>query len=147
MDKKSQKLIDIELIKTLKAKYFRTLDMKDWNGFLECFTEDLETDLSQTGGKLETGRDKFVNNMREILRDAVTIHHGNMPEIQVLDAENANGIWAMQEIVMLPELSVESWGHCHEVYRKLEGVWKIASIRITRLRVLHNGEEAGHIFS
>ena len=37
-----QELLDIEAIKQLKARYFRLLDAKDWEAFVEIFTEDVE---------------------------------------------------------------------------------------------------------
>ena len=32
---------DIEAIKQLKARYFRTLDQKDWAGYRAVFTDDV----------------------------------------------------------------------------------------------------------
>ena len=62
-------------------------------------------------------------------------------EIQIIDEKNASGVWAMDDIVELPGLLLQGWGHYHESYRKEEGVWKIARIKLTRLRLLQNGEE------
>lgn len=137
----AQELIDIESIKLLKAKYFRNIDTKDWASLADCFTEDLVADFSEAMGKLQHGRDNFIEKLSEALEDAVSIHQGNMPEIDMLDAENAVGVWAMEDIVMLPGLNIQGWGHYHEKYRKVEGVWKIATIKLTRVRVLHNGVE------
>ena len=36
-------LFDVEAIRQLKARYFRSMDMKDWDVLAACFTEDLET--------------------------------------------------------------------------------------------------------
>lgn len=40
-------LLELESIKRLKARYFRCLDTKDWEGWLSVFTEDatLEFDM------------------------------------------------------------------------------------------------------
>ena len=40
MDADMARLIDIEEIKQLKARYFRGLDMKDWVLWADVFTED-----------------------------------------------------------------------------------------------------------
>ena len=64
-----------------------------------------------------------------------------MPEIEIQDEENATGIWAMDDVVDMPGLLLQGWGHYHESYRKVKGDWKIARIRLTRLRLLQNGEE------
>jgi hypothetical protein len=54
---------------------------------------------------------------------------------------NATGIWVMEDLVMLPGLTLQGWGHYHESYRREGGRWKIAAIRLTRLRLVQNGEE------
>ena len=40
---------DIEAIKQLKARYFRTMDSKDWAGMRQVFADDLTIDT--TGGR------------------------------------------------------------------------------------------------
>ena len=35
---------DLEAIKRLKARYFRTMDTKDWAGMRQVFTEDVVVD-------------------------------------------------------------------------------------------------------
>ena len=40
-------LADIEAIRQLKARYFRTLDQKDWEGYREVFTDDVVVDTSR----------------------------------------------------------------------------------------------------
>ncbi len=77
----------------------------------------------------------------EILKDATTVHHGHMPEIEIVDADNATGVWAMEDLVQLPGIALQGWGHYHERYRREAGSWKIASIRLSRLRLVQNGEE------
>ncbi len=137
----AEQLLDIEAIKALKARYFRTMDTKDWTGLAACFTDDLVADFREGPGMLAEGRDNYIGQLSEILKDASTVHHGHMPEIQLLDRANATGIWAMDDIVQLPGLFIQGWGHYHEAYRKVDGEWKISRIRLTRLRLLQNGEE------
>ena len=138
---KLQFLIDVEEIKSLKAKYFRSMDSKDWQGLSSCFTEDLVADFRQGPGMLAEGRDNYIQQISEILANATTIHHGHMPEIDVLSATSATGVWSMEDIVKLPDVSLQGWGHYHESYRKEEGHWRIATIKLTRIRLLVNGEE------
>lgn len=138
---KLQLLIDIESIKSLKGRYFRAMDTKDWDALSSCFTEDLVADFRAAPGMLAEGRENYMRQLREILNDAATVHHGHMPEIEVIDEVNANGIWAMEDIVKLPGLDIQGWGHYHEEYRKVGGEWKISRIKLTRLRLLQNGEE------
>lgn len=131
---------DIEAIKALKSRYFRMMDTRDWEGLAECFTKDLHADFRRAPGMLSQGRDEYMQALTEALEDATTVHHGHMPEIKLLDANNATGIWAMDDIVDMPGIALRGWGHYHEIYRKESGLWRISHIRLTRLRLVINGE-------
>ena len=41
---------DIEAIRRLKARYFRTMDAKDWNGMRQVFADDVMIDTTEAGG-------------------------------------------------------------------------------------------------
>ena len=85
---------DVEAIRQLKARYFRTMDTKDWNGMRRMFADDVVMDTTASGGGVITGADEFMAFLRETLADATTVHHGHMPEIEVTSPTTANGIWA-----------------------------------------------------
>lgn len=141
MNDQVQGLLDIESIKSLKARYFRAMDNKDWSTLSGCFTEDLVADFREAPGMLAEGRDNYMSQLIDVLKNATTVHHGHMPEIELIDELNALGTWAMEDFVELPGLLLQGWGHYHERYRKERGEWKISRIRLTRLRLLQNGEE------
>jgi len=46
---------DIEAIRRLKARYFRTMDTKDWVGMRQVFTDDVVIDTSEAGGNVVSG--------------------------------------------------------------------------------------------
>lgn len=135
-----QALADIEAIKALKARYFRSMDTRDWDALAACFTNDLHADFRDAPGMLTEGREAYMSALTEALADASTVHHGHMPEIELLDDSNATGIWAMDDTVDMPGISLRGWGHYHEQYRKEDGTWRICRIRLTRLRLEINGE-------
>jgi uncharacterized protein (TIGR02246 family) len=127
---------DIEAIKQLKARYFRTFDTKDWDGYRQVFTDDVAVDLTATGGKTYTGADLFMTFMRKYLSDAVTVHHGHMPEITITSPSTAGGIWAMEDWIWFANgRALHGSGHYHETYRKADGAWRIATLALTRLRL------------
>jgi hypothetical protein len=72
---------DIEAIKQLKARYFRTMDTKDWPGMRRVFADDVVMDTTESGGGVIAGADEFLAFLEPTLRDVVTVHHGHMPEI------------------------------------------------------------------
>ena len=61
---------DIEAIRQLKARYFRTMDTKDWDGMRQVFTDDVVIDTSEAGGGVVTGADEFMAFLQEALDGA-----------------------------------------------------------------------------
>ena len=97
-------LADIEAIRQLKARYFRTLDQKDWQGYRDVFTDDVlvdTTDDTGPGSELKGG-DAYVAWLIPILTDAITVHHGHMGEVVVTGADTAWGIWSMEDHIWFP---------------------------------------------
>ena len=58
---------DIEAIRLLKARYFRTMDTKDWDGMRQVFTDDVVIDTTDSGGGVVTGADEFMTFLRGAL--------------------------------------------------------------------------------
>ncbi len=134
---------DIEAIKQLKARYFRTMDTKDWSAMRQVFTDDVVTDTTASGGGAITGADEFVSYLEQTLADAVTVHHGHMPEIEITSPSTATGIWALQDfIVWLNGVRLLGFGHYHETYVKRADSWRIASLTLTRLHMDLTAPEA-----
>ncbi len=125
---------DIEAIRQLKARYFRTMDTKDWDGMRQVFTDDVVIDTSEAGGAVITGAEEFMAFLKDALGGAVTVHQGHMPEIEVTSATTATGIWALNDIVIWPNgLRLDGYGHYDETYEKEAGGWRIKSSKLTRL--------------
>ncbi|AQA18573.1 hypothetical protein BST95_10345 [Halioglobus japonicus] len=127
------RLLAIEEIKALKAKYFRCLDTKDWEGLGECFCDDLDADFTAAPGPHTSSRAEYLAMIQKALKYAETVHYGHMPEITVLDASAARGVWAMQDMVKMPAMTLTGFGHYHEEYRLEDGQWRISRILLTRL--------------
>ena len=127
---------DIEAIKQLKARYCRAMDLKDWVAYREVFTDDVTMDTSASGGGVITGADEFLAFLTETLRDVVTVHHCHMPEIDVTSSSEASGVWAMEDMLRFGNgMELHGYGHYHETYRNDGNGWRIASSRLTRLRM------------
>ena len=131
---------DIEAIKQLKARYFRCMDTKDWDGMRQVFAQDVHIDTSGDGGGIQDDADDFMAMLRSNIEDVVTVHHGHMPEIELTSPTTATGIWAMEDHLWWPEGAplkhLHGYGHYHETYEKgADGTWRIKSLLLTRLRV------------
>jgi SnoaL-like protein len=138
-----ERLLAIEEIKNLKARYFRCMDTKDWAGFQAVFAPDATVDFTREGGdptrSSATGAANVTKLIKDLVAPALTIHHGHMPEIELTSATTARGIWAMEDLIWWPEGSrrktLHGFGHYHETYEKIDGRWLIKTLRLTRLRV------------
>jgi uncharacterized protein (TIGR02246 family) len=126
---------DVEEIKKLKARYFRSLDSKDWDLYASVFAEDVVVDLSLAGGEVYRGRKDFVAYARG-LKFVQSVHHGHMPEIELTSDITASGIWSMEDFNLWEDGSQNhGYGHYLETYEKADGQWRIKTMKLSYLRV------------
>lgn len=127
---------DLEAIRQLKARYFRTMDTKDWAAMRQVFADDVLIDTTASGGNVVEGADAFMAFIEETLGGATTVHQGHMPEIELTSETTAIGIWALNDIVIFPGgMRLDGYGHYHETYEKIDGDWKIKTSTLTRLHM------------
>lgn len=143
------RLAAVEEIRGLKARYFRSMDTKDWDGFAAVFAPDATMDVSgemgdsatetDTGAGVTRGRREIAAFVRDAVDEVATVHHGHMAEIEITSATTATGIWAMEDVLRWPEgapiATMHGYGHYHETYAVHDGAWLIQSLVLTRLRV------------
>jgi hypothetical protein len=138
-----QRLIDRDEIAELKARYFRLVDEQDWAGWRELFTDDLRFDFGD--GEWHEGGDAFVAAVREQIDGragrARSVHRGHMPELVIDGRTEAHGLWGLADYLEWPSnpdgerRGYRGYGHEYETYRKLDGVWKIATWRLSFIRM------------
>lgn len=144
-----QTLVAVDEIKSLKARYCRFLDTKDWDGLATLFLEDAILDVQQdTGNPPIHGRAAIIAQIKFAVIEAASSHQVHTPEIALSSDTTAEGMWAMQDRVVwqpgkspIPGIaSITGYGQYHETYRKSPDGWKFASLRLTRFHVdMHPG--------
>jgi hypothetical protein len=140
MTSELDRLVAIEAIKVLKARYFRYLDARRWDDLANLFTPDCQIYCQPDPDAVIVGPAEFVSFVAAGITPGLSVHHGHMPEIDVVDADHATGIWAMADIVRTDRprgsMSIAGYGHYHESYRRGDdGRWQIAELRLSRLLV------------
>lgn len=134
----------LEDIRSVKARYCRFLDTKDWVGLADLFTDDAVLDVREdTQQDPFVGRTVLIEQIRQAVIHARSVHQVHTPEITLVDDDEATIIWAMQDRVVWDEgkspipgvRSITGFGHYHERYVRREGRWLIASLKLTRLHV------------
>jgi hypothetical protein len=126
-------LVEIEAIKQLKARYFRLMDTRQWDAWESVFTEDATLKWGPADDHVMRGRAAIRAGVSGALEGATTVHHGHMPEIELISPDRARGIWAMFDRVDHPRFLLLGFGHYHEQYEKRDGAWQIARLELVRL--------------
>jgi hypothetical protein len=138
-----EKLLAIEEIKQLKAKYFYGLDHKDWDLWRrEVWAPDARLEVPEVSQVVE-GCEALIAWVQASVGDQVSVHHGHMPIIEVASGDSATGIWAMEDRLYRTKehpladgsTFLHGFGHYHERYVRTDRGWRIASTRLTRLRI------------
>lgn len=145
------RLIAIEEIRQLKARYFRHMDMRDWDAMAEVFCRDARFDCSDgatwttldgavhgEAGPVTVGREPIMAWISAAFAERASCHHGHGHEVTVDSETEAHGICAMEDWIFGPDrktLHINAAGHYHERYRHEDGAWRIADVKLTRLFV------------
>lgn len=133
LEKRVKALEDLEEIKKLHQKYINLMDNLKYEEVLDLFTEDGMAEVRNSGVK--RGR----KGLTEIYIDGLAKVRGNArfeghlaiePDITI-DGNTAKGTWL---IYMLFSKPVIEWvqGQNETVYEKVNGTWKIKSMKFTR---------------
>jgi hypothetical protein len=151
------RLLAMEDIRQLKARYYRCMDTKDWDGLAAVFAPEAVFDLREVnsvrhpltgewsppyGGEdaVHRGHAAVVSMIRNAVTKLITIHHGHMAEIEITGETTARAIWAMEDVIYNapgePHMHMHGYGHYHDTYVKRPEGWRIATTRITRLRLV-----------
>jgi hypothetical protein len=139
-----QELREIEAIRLLKARYFRCIDTKEWDTWLDLFTDDATLSWDQAVSTFGAdpkrseslrGRQAIAGFVPVNLAKAQTVHQGFTGEIEIISDTDARAIWPMEDIVDYGGNVFHGYGHYHETYRKEHGRWRIATEHLSRIRL------------
>jgi len=137
LDRRLRVIEETEAIKRLKYRYWRYLDLKQWDDLAQCFAADAT--VSYGAGKYAfAGVDAIMRFLRESLgreTGSVTIHQGHHPEIDLLGATTARGTWALYNYMynVQHNRGIRIGAYYYDDYVKLGGEWKFQHIGYTPL--------------
>ncbi len=119
---------DVEAIKQLKARYFRTMDTKDWAGMRRVFTDDVVDGHDGLGRwrRHRRGRVRRVpaGDARRCRHRAPRPHARDHPHL-VRPPRPASGR-CTTSIVWPDGTRMQGDGHYHETYELVDGEWRIS---------------------
>jgi hypothetical protein len=150
-------LLAIEEIKQLRARYFHTLDEKDWATWEGLFTDPAVLDFRgeiphqirdpQARAALPEDAFLFAGGPAAAaafaghLADCVTVHHGHDPEVALTGPDTADGVWSMWDCLDYGDEMFQGYGRYYESYRNVDGRWLIERLTLTRVRTVWHPAE------
>lgn len=124
-----EELVEIELIKQLKYRYIRNLDLNNWDELAATLTDDVQCDYSD-GEYSFSDRDDALHFLTTSMgSDRIsTTHHVHQPEIDLTSPITATGSWALwDKIVVLDfNLVIQGSAYYSDEYVKVDGQWLIS---------------------
>lgn len=144
-----EQLLAFEEIRRLKARYFRALDLKEWDRYGELFTAPTVIDFSDQpelwghgpedqrpdpADWIFTDGKACADAIEPLFDGVITTHHGHDPEIEITGETTAAGIWSLYDRLEFPEEIFHGFGHYRDEYEKVDGTWLISKLVLTRLR-------------
>ena len=140
-----------EAIRQVKARYCRGVDTGDGALVRSILAEDCVLDYTGCFADPATRTDYFpalgiVLRCRNAWSDEglgahgiVSVHHGHTCDIDITGEATAAAIWAMSDQLFMPAgapfARLRGWGHYHETYERVGGVWLLKTLKLNRLRV------------
>lgn len=138
-----ERLMAIEDIKQLKARYCRAIDedrLPDWR---DIFTADavILTPEIQERPRI-VGIEQILKFVESALAGTTRVHHLHAPEITIVSDEEATGIWSLEDNLYwkseMPNMfgakrHFRGFGHYRERYRKTPAGWRITEMALPRV--------------
>ena len=147
--KEVERLSTIEDLRRLMARYVYNADQQRWEDLASLFTTDGTFTPHNVDGSVARrmeGRTEIAESIpASIGPGAVVVHHLFSDEIDIESATAARGVWAMEDLIERsastgPDgkprfTSMHGFGHYRPRFTKTDGVWKIAELVLTRVRM------------
>ncbi|CAN5275826.1 hypothetical protein BH09ACT6_BH09ACT6_23620 [soil metagenome] len=134
-----ERLIAVDEIQRLKARYVRHLDAHDWPGLARLFTPDAR--LTVPSWAESKALPEALAAFAETMAPIESVHMATMPEIEVSTTDRASAIWQMTDRLYHPVEDsadlytlVHGFGHYAERYRRIGSEWLICEMILTRDR-------------
>jgi hypothetical protein len=144
LERRVQALEDLEKIKKLHQQYMNLMDVMNYDDVLDLFTEDMTTDIRNSGLKHGKAANKEIYDfIKKVARPTRSdAHMAIEPDITV-NGDMAEGKWLIYILFSDPAIQwVQGINECE--YRKEDGEWKISKLKFRRTmasdKSLYGGE-------
>jgi ketosteroid isomerase-like protein len=130
-----ERLIEQDAIYRLKARRDHAVDRKDWETYAALHTDDYVA--MSIGAEPIVGGRAAAAQLAVQMAGVTTVHHCHTPVITFQDANNATGVWAMEDNLFWSRNGEKQWlrgfGFYHETYVKGgDGQWRFSYRKLER---------------
>jgi hypothetical protein len=132
-----QMLLDMEAIRRVKHAYFRCIDTGNFDELEDYFHEDVSVHF--IGGTYEwklQGKAEYLASIRASFHNRSVGHHnGHHPEIEMLSATEATGVWYLTDNMWIMSQNNFTTGTAiyWDRYVKEDGRWQIIDTKYERI--------------
>lgn len=129
-------LLEKEAIKELRIQYSHCFDGKDLDGLVDLFTDDAICEFGPDYGGDWVGKAQIRANYSAFTHapgpEFGVMHATTNPSIRLIDDETANGRWYLLDLRTTEGVDnpLILFGVYDDVYKKVDGRWKIWRTRI-----------------
>jgi hypothetical protein len=132
-----QQLSDFEDIRTLKHRYLRGIDTADWDLVADLVAEDVTIDYRGGSYRVQlAGRKNLMEFLaNSFTSDSLSMHQGHQPEIRLVGADSAEGLWYLEDVFISLSAQVVTRGTAiyRDRYVRQANIWKIAHSEYDRI--------------
>jgi hypothetical protein len=146
-----QMLLDMEAIRRVKHAYFRCIDTANFDELEGLFHEDVRVHF--IGGTYEwklQGRADYLASIKQSFSTRSVGHHnGHHPEIEILSATEATGVWYLSDNMWVMDAKAFTTGTAiyWDRYEKVDGRWLIRDTKYERLYELNEKQDSDPPFA
>ena len=136
-----QMLLDMEAIRRVKHAYFRCIDTGNFEELQDLFHQDVSVHF--IGGTYEwklKGKDEYLSSIKASFHNRSVGHHnGHHPEIEMISATEATGVWYLTDNMWIMSENNFTTGTAiyWDRYVKEDGRWQIIDSKYERIYELN----------
>jgi len=149
----AEELAAFEAATMLKARYFRFMDLKQWDDWQELYSASAVMDMRDEASSMArlgldvgdpeawllTSPVSIREGVEAALTGVTSVHHGHMSEMEFIEPGRIRAIWAMEDVIRYPNgrsvAGFNGYGHYYDTYIFEDGQWRIESVSLKRLHL------------
>jgi hypothetical protein len=118
-------------IASIKARYFRYMDLKQWKNMRALFTDDAIFD-HPTIGRFNDPSAAIDSVAALLVNEFWTNHESGIPDIELTSTDTAKGVFAMSSTSRAPGQKefARTFGYYYDEFRRVDGVWRITTMKL-----------------